>query len=80
MDDAVYRRFFTEPTQVYQRQYEALRAVFVDHRSQKEVADEFGFEYGSLRQLIHAFRRSCEEPLESAESPFFATPAPPAAP
>jgi len=76
MDDAAYRCFFTEPAQVYHRQYEALRAVFVDRRSQKEVAEEFGFEYGSLRQLIHAFRRSCDAPSESVESPFFATPAP----
>lgn len=74
MDDAAYRRFFTEPAQVYHRQYEALRAVFVDRRPQKEVAEEFGFEYGSLRQLIHTFRRSCNEPSESAASPFFETP------
>lgn len=71
MDDTPYLEFFTQPTQVYQRQYEALRSVFVDGRSQKEVAEEFGFTYGSLRQLAREFRRSCDTEHVTAESPFF---------
>ena len=73
MDDTALQRFFTQPAQTYHRQYEALRAVFVDGRSQKEVAKAFGFEYGTLRQLIHALRRSRDEGSESTESPFFET-------
>ncbi len=73
MDDAAYLRFFTQPTQTYHRQYEALRAVCVDCRSQREVAEEFGFQYHSLRQLVYEFRRSCEENPETSESPFFET-------
>lgn len=73
MDDTARQRYFTQPTQTYQRQYEAVRAVIVDGRSQKEVAETFGFEYGSIRQLMYAFRRSCEEDSELTESPFFET-------
>jgi hypothetical protein len=45
MDDMAYQEFFTNPSQTYHRRYEALRAVFVEGRSQKVVADEFGFTY-----------------------------------
>ena len=73
MDDVAYQRFFTQPTQTYHRQYEALRAVIVDHRSQTEVAEQFGFEYHSLRQLVYEFRQSCQGNPEPRESPFFET-------
>ena len=71
MEDTAMRRYFTQPTQTYQRQYEAVRAVIIDGRSQREVAEALGFEYGSIRQLLHAFRRFCEAGSESTESPFF---------
>jgi len=71
MDDTAVRRYFTQPTQTYHRQYEALRAVMVDGRSQKEVAETFGFQYGSLRLLVHEFRRSFALEPQPAESPFF---------
>ena len=71
MDDTAYREFFELPTQTYHRRYEALRAVFVDQRSQKEVADEFQFTYGSLRQLVREFRRACHTENERTDSPFF---------
>ena len=73
MDDAAYQRFFSQPTQTYHRQYEALRAVFMDGRSQADVAEEFGFQYRSLRQLIYEFRQSCNVGLAFSESPFFET-------
>jgi hypothetical protein len=59
MDDAPCRRFFLEPNGIMHRQYEALRAVFVDGRSQKEVADQFGYTYDALRQLVSQFRARC---------------------
>ena len=71
MDDTAYQRYFTRPTQTYHRRYEALRAVFVDRRSQKEVAAEFGFRYSSLRQLIYEFRHDCDAGRDASESPFF---------
>ena len=61
------RRFFLEPQHSKQRQYEALRRYFVDGRSSKEVAAEFGYTEGSVRVLCHHFRRD-PEPV------FFLTP------
>ena len=58
MDDTAVRRYFTQPTHIFHRRYEALRAVIVDGRSQKVVAEELGFQYHSLRQLVYEFRHS----------------------
>jgi transposase len=69
MDDTPYREFFARPTHPYHRRYEALRAVFLDGRPQKEVAEHFGYRYGTLRQLIYEFRRQGRDPGEA--SPFF---------
>jgi len=71
MDDTAYREFFEQPTQTYHRRYEALRAVFVDRRSQKEVAQEFGFTYDSMRQLVREFRLASDTENEQTDSPFF---------
>jgi phage regulator Rha-like protein len=71
MDDTVFRHYFTQPTQVYHRQYEALRALMVDGRSQKEVAEAFGFRHRSLRQLLYEFRCSFDTGRRSMHSPFF---------
>lgn len=49
-------RFFLAPTQARHRQYEALRAYFVEHRSSAEVAQTFGYTPGSFRVLCHQFR------------------------
>ena len=51
------RRFFNEPAAPRQRQYEALRAYFVDQRSSTETARRFGYTPGAFRVLCHAFRR-----------------------
>ena len=51
------RRFFLEPLTAKQRQYEALRAYFVEQRPSKEVAHAFGYTEGAFRVLCHQFRR-----------------------
>src|SRR5271157_387406 len=51
------RRFFLEPANPRQRQYEALRAYFIDARPSAEVAARFGYRHGSFRMLCHGFRR-----------------------
>jgi hypothetical protein len=56
MDDSLCRRFFTEPSCPAQRQYEALRAVFVAGLSRKEAAELFGYSHDAFRQLVHEFR------------------------
>jgi hypothetical protein len=38
MDDIPCRQFFLEPVETYHRQYEALRAFFVQGRQLKEIA------------------------------------------
>jgi hypothetical protein len=52
------RRFFLEPRQPRQRQYEALRAYFVEGRPGKDVARAFGYTVGSFHVLCHHFRRT----------------------
>ena len=51
------RRFFAEPATARQRQYEALRAFFLDGLTSKEVARQFGYSHGAFRVLCHDFRR-----------------------
>jgi transposase len=51
------RRFFTKPATVRQRQYEALRAFYLDGLPSAAVARRFGYSSGSFRLLCHAFRR-----------------------
>jgi transposase len=52
------RRFFLEATHPRHRQYEALRAYFVEGRSSQEVATTFGYSVGAFRVLWHHFRRT----------------------
>ena len=59
---------FLEPTNATHRQYEALRAFFVDGLPGVEVARRFGYTSGSFRVLVHQFR-------QSPRRDFFLTPA-----
>lgn len=59
MDDLACQQFFLHPTQTLHRQYEALRAVFVARQPLPQVAQQFGYAYGSLRNLVSAFRAQC---------------------
>jgi len=61
MDDTPCCRFFQEPSCAPQRQYEALRAVFIDRCRQKDVAERFGYDYAALRQLVGQFRARCTD-------------------
>ena len=45
------------PASAKQRQYEALRAFFVEGRPSREVARAFGYSTGSFQVLCHHFRR-----------------------
>ena len=51
-------RLFLEPTNTSHRQYEALRAFFVDELPGKEAAKKFGYTEGSFRVLVHQFRQN----------------------
>jgi len=50
------QRFFLEPSNSAQRQYEALRAFFIEELPSAEAAKRFGDTPGSFRVLVHDFR------------------------
>ena len=56
MDDTRCREFFLDPTETYHRQYEALRAFFVEVRRLNEIAQQFGYQESSLSVMISNFR------------------------
>jgi hypothetical protein len=53
--------FFSEPENALHRQYEALRAFFLEGVSSQEVARRFGYTPGSFRVLCHDFRHDPEK-------------------
>jgi hypothetical protein len=52
--------FFLEPQHSKQRQYEALRAYFVQGLASAEAARSFGYSPGAFRVLCHSFLRDPE--------------------
>jgi Transposase DDE domain len=52
------RLLFLEPKNSVHRQYEALRAFFVEGRSSSQAARQFGYTPGSFRILCHQFRQN----------------------
>lgn len=62
--------YFLVPRNATHRQYEALRAYFVDGLPSAEVAHRFGYTPGSFRVLCHQFR-------QQPERTFFLPPRPP---
>ena len=63
------QRFFLEPSSPKHRQYEALRAYFVEHIPSAEVARAFGYTPGSFQVLCHHFRRRAEPEFFVASRP-----------
>jgi hypothetical protein len=63
------RQFFLEPQQTFHRQYEALRAVFVEGQPLEPVAIRFGYKLSTLQAMVSRFRadRRC-----GVTPPFFA--------
>src|SRR5271157_6221567 len=59
---------FLDPTNATHRQYEALRAFFVEGIPSAEVARSFGYTPGSFRVLVYQFR-------QNPRRDFFLTPA-----
>jgi hypothetical protein len=56
-DRLTLARRFLEPANSTHRQYEALRAFFVEQTSSAEAAARFGYTPGSFRVLVHQFRK-----------------------
>jgi len=68
MDGRHTSRFFREPKQTFQRQYEALRAVFVDAEPIERVAVRFGYKPSALRSMASRLRADCRR---GVTPPFF---------
>ena len=56
MDDTGCRGFFLEPVATYHRQYEALRAFFIEGRRLHDIAQQFGYREPSWRSMVCRFR------------------------
>lgn len=61
MDDEHCRRFFLKPTQPLQRRYEVLRAFFVEHRPQADIATQFSLTPATVQSLIRDFRTQMQD-------------------
>ena len=53
-------RFFAEPRDPRHRQYEALRAYFLEGLKSSEAARRFGYQAGSFRILCWRFRHGMD--------------------
>jgi hypothetical protein len=71
LSDTQTTQFFRAPELIRQRQYEALRAYFVDNGSAPTVARHFGYSTAGLRSLCHQFRSDA-----NFRAGFFQTPRP----
>jgi len=71
LSDIQTTQFFAAPDAIRQRQYEALRAYFLDNRAAAEVAASFGYSLAAFRSLCHQFRHN-----PTLRAGFFQTPRP----
>src|SRR5208283_80450 len=61
--DSDFKRVFLEPANPTHRQYEALRAYFVERLPSAQTAARFGYTPGSFRVLCHGFRQDLKRPF-----------------
>jgi hypothetical protein len=61
LTDSQAAAFFLAPNERIHRQYEALRAFFVEELPSAEAAQLFGYSPGSFRVLCHQFRHDPEK-------------------
>jgi hypothetical protein len=61
LTDSQAAAFFLAPNERIHRQYEALRAFFVEELPSAEAAQRFGYSPGSFRVLCHQFRHDPEK-------------------
>ena len=52
------KNFFLNPGSVPQKQYEALRAYYVENRSAKEVAEDFGYKHRGFTSIVLTLTKS----------------------
>ena len=62
--------YFLQPGEPAQRQYEALRAYFVEHATAAEVAEAFGYSVATVHQMAHQLRAGRAELFRSSRPGF----------
>jgi hypothetical protein len=62
-------QFFLSPVTVAHRQYEALRAFYVDGLPAEEIAEAFGYTTSAFYSLVRDFKKQLE--LSPDQNPFF---------
>jgi hypothetical protein len=72
VDDDRCRRFFLAPTQPLQRRYEVLRAFFIEHRLQADIAAQFDLTLATVQSLVRDFRTQMQD---GQVPPFSSSPA-----
>lgn len=65
MTDAT--RFFSQPANPIHKQYEALRAFFVDNATAEEVAKRFNYTKSTVYSLTKGFKKHLQNPDDLAE-------------
>jgi len=61
------QNFFTQPTNIQQKQYEALRSAFVDNLSYEAISEKYGFSISYFKKLKYLFSQQ----IKRGENPFF---------
>jgi hypothetical protein len=64
------KAYFLKPVSVPQRQYEALRAYFVEERTAAQAAQQFGYTLSAFYSLVRDFKSNL---TDQESEPFFAT-------
>ena len=59
-------KFFLSPLFPLQRQYEALRAFFVEQQPMSDIAQRFGYRHDTVRKLVSHFRGSSPDDQQAA--------------
>ena len=60
-------QYFEKPVSVQQRQYEALRASYIEKDNLAEIAKKFGFSHAYLKKLRTNFKNG----IQNNGDPFF---------
>lgn len=63
------KEYFLKPSTITQKQYEALRAFFVEELPAKDVAEKFGYTFRAFTSLVAGFRKKLK--MIPAKDPFF---------
>ena len=53
--------FFSQPQNLFQKQYEALRMYYFEKKSAKEIAEKFGYTYRGFTTLVYNFSKKLKE-------------------